>query len=161
VTSQQIHAGATPSGVGTNLRELIDMVRHGLTFSCEPYLRGIQKPPSPRADLVHLRRRHRPPVADLQRSPHPPCDFITDTENHRSAAFGAGGTDHSPAAWRPRPSPSRHDPNAPDDPSASSSLAIGEKDASRTRLKAYTALGVKASQAIARLDGISSGDWTN
>src|SRR3972149_6779755 len=59
---------------------------------------------------------------------------------------------------------SADDPTAQDDLERITQVedvgALETQDARRTRLKAYTALCVKASQAIGRIDGSSSGDWT-
>jgi len=100
-----------------------------------------------------------------------PCDFITDTETIASSAFAAktGGTASSIFACRLAEDGlfgiSADDPNAQDDLERIIQIeevgALETQDARRTRLKAYTALCVKASQAIGRIDGISSGDWTN
>ena len=178
VTAQQLHAGsvATP-GVGTFtlLRELVDLIRPRPTvlIMSRRTRRGIQKLAVSQGWDLALTN-----VAGIDRQvqtfnevPILPCDFITDTETIASSAFAAktGGTASSIFACRLAEDGlfgiSADDPNAQDDLERIIQVeevgALETQDARRTRLKAYTALCVKASQAIGRIDGISSGDWAN
>src|SRR3990167_4994182 len=60
---------------------------------------------------------------------------------------------------------SAEDPNAQDQLESIIQLetvgTLETKDANRYRLKHYGAIALKATQAVGRLDGISSGAWTN
>ena len=178
VTAQQVHAGATTvPGVGTFtlLRELIDMIRPRPTvlIMSRRSRRGIQKLAVSQGwdlaltSIAGVDRQ----VQTFNEVPILACDFITDTETITSAAFLAetGGTASSIFACRLAEDGlfgiSADDPNAQDDLERIIQIedigSLETQDAKRTRLKAYTALCVKASQAIGRMDGISSGDWTN
>src|SRR3989304_3893599 len=178
VTPQQVHAGATTvPGVGTFtlLRELIDMIRPRPTvlIMSRRTRRGIQKLAVSQGwdlaltTIAGIDRQ----VQTFNEVPILACDFITDTETITSAAFLAetGGTASSIFACRLAEDGlfgiSADDPNAQDDLERIIQVeevgALETQAARRTRLKAYTALSVKASQAVARIDGISSGDWTN
>ena len=178
VTGQQLHAGATTvPGVGTFtlLRELIDLIRPRPTvlIMSRRTRRGIQKLSVsqgwdlPLTNLTGIDRQ----VQTFNEVPILPCDFITDTETITGGAFLAktGGAASSIFACRLAEDGlfgiSADDPNAQDDLERIIQLeeigTLETKDATRTRLKAYSALCLKATQALGRIDGISSGDWTN
>jgi hypothetical protein len=178
VTGQQVHAGATTvPGVGTFslLDQLIDLVRPRPTvlLASRRSIRGIQKLARSQGwdlALSTIQGINRP-VRFYSDIPIIPADFITDTETITSAAFLAetGGAASTIFACRMDETGlfgiTADDPAAQDDLERIIQLenigTLESKDANRWRLKAYTAVCLKESQALARLDGISSGDWTN
>lgn len=177
-TAQQVHAGATTvPGVGTFtlLRELIDMVRPrpDVLIMSRRSRRGIQKLAVAQgwelalSTLQGIDRQ----VETFNGVPIIACDFQLDTETIASAAYALPTTGTASTIFALRLAPdglfgiSADDPGAQDDLERIIQLeeigTLETKDATRTRLKAYTALCLKATQAIARMDGISAGDWTN
>lgn len=178
VTAQQVHAGTgvTPgAGSFSLLDQLIDLVRPRPTvlIASRRSIRGIQKLARSQGWDLALSQPQgiSRPVRFYSDVPILPADFITDTETIASDAFAAktGGTASTIFALRLDESGfmgfSADDPAAQEDLERIIQLerigTLETKDANRWRLKAYTALAVKDSQAIARLDGISSADWTN
>lgn len=178
VTAQQVHAGsgATP-GAGTFalLDQLIDLVRPrpDVLLASRRSIRGIQALARSQGWDLALSQPNNisRPVRFYSDIPLLPCDFITDTETIAAGAFSAktGSTSSSIFALRMDEQGfmglSADDPEARDDLERIIQLedigTLETKDANRWRLKHYGALAVKDSQAIARLDGISSAAWTN
>src|SRR3972149_4301295 len=173
-----IAAAAAPvPGVGTFplLRELVDLVRPRppVLIMSRRTRRGIQKLAVAQGwdlALTNIAGIDRP-VQTFNEVPILPCDFIVDTATNATGAFAAktGGTASSIFACRLAEDGlfgiSADDPNAQDDLERIIQVeevgALETQDARRPHPRAYTALRVKASQAIGRIDGISSGDWTN
>lgn len=180
VTGQQVHTGtadAIPDPASfTLLDQLIDLVRprpHALLASRRS-IRGIQKLARSQGwdlALSTVQGINRP-VRFYSDVPIIPCDFITDTETITAGGVflaKTGGTASSIFAVRLDETGlfgiSADDPQATDELERIIQMerigTLETKDANRWRLKAYTAIVLKESQALARLDGISSGDWTN
>ena len=177
-TAQQVHAGATTipgAGSFSLLDQLIDLVRPRPTalIASRRSIRSIQKLARSQgwdlalSTMQGINRQ----VRFYSDVPLIPCDFIVDTEAISGGAFSAktGSTASSIFATRMDPAGlfglSASDPDATDDLERIIQLervgTLETKDANRWRLKAYHALALKDLQAIARLDGISSADWTN
>jgi len=178
VSGQQLHAGATTvPGVGTYtlLRELIDLIRPrpDVLLMSRRTRRGIQKLAVAQgwelalSTIQGIDRQ----VQSFNEVPIIPCDFIVDTETIASGAFALKTTGTASSIFACRLAEdglfgiSADDPNAQDDLERIIQIeevgALETKDARRTRLKAYSALCLKATQALGRIDGISSSDWTN
>jgi hypothetical protein len=178
VTGQQVHAGSgsTP-GVGTFtlLDQLIDLVRPkpDAILASRRSRRGIQKLARSQGGDLALQRVAgiSRPIAFYGEIPVLTCDFITDTETISGGAFAAktGGAASTILACRLDDAGlfmlTADDPAITDDLERIIQLekvgTLETKDANRWRLKSYLALALKDAQAVARLDGISSGDWTN
>lgn len=179
VSAQQVHAGsASTPGVGTFtlLDQLVDLVRPAPTclIMSRRSRRGIQKLARsqgwdlPLTDAGGAINR---PVVSYADIPILIADFITDVETISSSAFATktGGASSSIFAMRFDEAGlfgmSAEDPEATDTLENIIQLepigTLEGKDANRWRLKHYGAMALKDSQALARLDGISSGDWTN
>ena len=178
VTGQQVHAGATTvPGVGTFtlLDQLLDLVRPRPTclLASRRSIRGIQKLARSQgwdlalSSIQGINRQ----VRFYSDVPIIPCDFINDTETISAAAYALPTTGAASSIFAVRLDEtglfgiSADDPNAQDDLERIIQLenigTLEGYDANRWRMKAYTAIVLKESQALARLDGISSGDWTN
>jgi hypothetical protein len=178
VTGQQIHAGATTvPGVGTFslLDQLIDLVRPRPTvlIASRRSIRGIQKLARSQGwdlALSQVQGINRP-VRFYSDIPILPADFINDTETIATGAYALPTTGAASTIFALRMDETGLFGISADDPAAQNDLeriiqleligTIQTKDGNRWRLKAYTAIVLKESQALARLDGISSGDWTN
>ena len=178
VTAQQVHAGATTTpGAGsfTLLDQLIDLIRPRATvlIASRRSIRSIQKLARSQGwdlALSTIQGINRP-IRFYSDIPILPCDFIVDTEAIAAGAFSAktGSTASSIFACRLDETGlfgiSAEDPEAQDDLERIIQLervgTLETKDANRWRLKHYGAIALKDSQAVGRLDGISSADWTN
>lgn len=169
-----VHAGSgSTGGVGklSLLDEMIDIVKPGkpsALLASKRSLRGIYKlQRSQGSAMEHGDLGFGLRVTLYNNIPLLPCDFIVDTETIASNAFSAktGGLTSSILAVQL---------DAPDgvigleggsgDETGLVVKSIGDletKDAKRYRIKAYWGMAVLRAYAIARLDGISSGDWTN
>jgi hypothetical protein len=178
ITLQQVHAGATTipgAGSFSLLDQLIDLVRPRPTvlLASRRSIRGIQQLARSQGwDLaLSTMQGISRPVRFYSDIPILPADFITDTETITAGEFLAktGGTASTIFAARLDETGlfgiSADDPEAQDDLERIIQVervgTLETRDANRWRLKSYTALCVKASQALARLDGISSAPWTN
>jgi hypothetical protein len=178
VTGQQVHAGATTipgAGSFSLLDQLIDLVRPRPTvlIASRRSIRGIQALARSQGwdlALSSLQGINRP-VRFYSDIPILPADFIGDVEAISGGAFSAktGSTASSIFALRMDEAGlfgiSADDPEAQDDLERIIQLervgTLETKDANRWRVKAYTAIALRESQALARLDGISSAAWTN
>jgi hypothetical protein len=178
VTAQQVHAGATTvPGVGsfTLLDQLGDLVRPRATafLASRRSIRGVRKLARSQGwdlALSSVQGINRP-VLFYGDVPLLPCDFINDTETIAGGAYALPTTGAASSIFAVRLDETGLLGLSADDPAARDDLeriiqmeivgTVETKDANRYRLKAYTALALKDSQALARLDGISSGDWTN
>lgn len=177
-SGQQVHAGATTvPGVGTYtlLRELIDLVRPrpSVLLMSRRSRRGLQKLAVAQGwdlALSTVQGIDRP-VQHFGDVPILIDDSIVDTETIASGAFALKTTGAASTIFALRLDETGLFGISADDPAATDDLeriiqlerigTLETKDADRWRLKAYTALVLKETQAIARMDGISSGDWTN
>ena len=178
VTAQQVHAGSgAVGGAGsfTLLDQLIDLVRPrpDVLIASRRSIRGIQQLARSQGwDLaLSTMQGISRPVRFYSDVPLLPADFIGDVEAIASSAFSTktGGVTSSIFAARLAPDGlfgiGATDPAATDELESIIRLeAVGTletKDANRWRLKHYGAIALKASQAVARLDGITSAAWTN
>lgn len=178
LTLQQVHAGATTvPGVGTFslLDQLRDLVRPrpSAFLASRRSIRGIQKLARSQGWALALSSVQgiSRPVLFYSDVPILACDFINDTETISSAAYALPTTGAASSIFAVRLDETGFFGLSADDPAALDDLeriiqlervgTLETKDANRWRVKAYTALAVKDGQALARLDGISSGDWTN
>jgi len=179
VTGQQIHAGATTvlgAGSFSLLDQLIDLVRPRptLLIATRRSIRGIQKLARSQGwDLaLSTVQGISRPVRFYSDIPIIPADFINDTETIVGGAYALPTTGLGSSIFALRLDEtglfgiSADDPNAQDDLERIIQLeeigTLEVKDANRWRMKAYTAIVLKESQALARLDGISGAiDWTN
>jgi len=178
-TGQQVHAGATTvlgAGSFSLLDQLIDLVKPRPTclIASRRSIRGIQKLARSQGwdlALSTVQGINRP-VRFYSDVPILPCDFIVDTETISSGAFALKTTGLGSSIFACRLEDTglfgitADDPNAQDDLERIIQLenigTLETKDANRIRMKAYTAIALKATEAVARLDGISGAlDWTN
>jgi hypothetical protein len=178
-TGQQVHAGATTvlgAGSFSLLDQLIDLVKPRPTclIASRRSIRGIQKLARSQGwdlALSTVQGINRP-VRFYSDVPILPCDFILDTETISSGAYALPTTGLGSSIFACRLEDtglfgiSADDPNAQDDLERIIQLenvgTLETKDANRIRMKAYTAIVLKATEAVARLDGISGAlDWTN
>lgn len=179
VTSQQVHAGSGAAGGAgsfTLLDTMLDLIRPkaDVIIMNRNQRRRVQKlarsqgwdlalAPLPGVLNLHVRFWNETPILI--------DDFITQTETIASSAFSAktGGATSTIFAARLAEDGlhgiSADDPNAQDDLERIIQLenigTLETKDANRHRMKAYTAMVLRASQALARLDGLTDADWTN
>lgn len=176
-TLQQVHAGAAATpGVGTFtlLDQLLDLVRPraDVIVASRRSIRGIQKLARTQgwdlalSTMQGINRQ----VRFYNDVPIIPADFITDVEVIAASAFSTktGGASSSIFALKLGEDAfcgiGANDAAADELNKIIQLENIGTletKDANRWRLKHYGALYLKTPQAIARMDGISSGDWTN
>jgi len=178
VTAQQVHAGSgiTPgAGSFLLLDRLINLVRPRpqALLASRRSIEGIQALARSQGWDLALSQPQgiSRPVRFFSDVPLLPCDFMVDTEAIAAGAFSAktGGTGSSIFAVRLDETGllglTADDPDAQDDLERIIQVervgTLETKDANRWRLKHYGALAVRDSQAIARLDGISSAIWTN
>lgn len=178
-TAQQIHASADATsdpGAFSELDQMIDLVRPQAThlLMSRRSRRGIQTLASSQGRELALDR-----VAGINRPllfyhdlPIIICDFIGDVETiSAGGVFSSktGGDSSSIFAVRLDTEGlfgvSAEDPNAPDMLSNIIQLetvgTLETKDANRYRLKHYGAIALKATQAIARYDGVGPAAWVN
>ena len=178
VTLQQIHAGATTTpgpGSFTLLDQTIDLVRPRPTvlLVSRRTMRSMQALARSQGSPFALQTIQgiNVPIVHYGEIPVIKCDFIGDVETIAAAAFSTktGGTASSVFACRFDDNgvlmATAEDPNSTDQLENIIQLetvgTLETKDANRYRLKTYGALLLKDSQAVARLDGISSAAWTN
>jgi len=161
----------------TFLDQLIDLVRapgFKVILASRRSIRGIRKLARAQGWDLALSQPQgiNRPIMMYSDIPLLPCDFLTDTETLTAGGLFSvktGGTASSIFACSLDPTGlhgiSADDPNAEDDLGRIIQVehvgTLETKDAQRWRVKGYNALVARQTQSLARLTGISSGDWTN
>lgn len=168
--AQQVNMGTSTTGApGTlsSLDALIDLVKPGkpdLLIMSRRTRRGIQKLARAQGSALATTQFGKlgSPVLMYNDVPIAISDFITDTEAIASNRFSAktGGVTSSVLAVRcGEGALVGLDAGNGITPELVGSLET--KDASRWRVKWYCAMALYSTLSIARMDGITSADWTN
>jgi len=178
VVGQQVHAGAAAVGGAGSfnlLDQLIDLVRPrpDILIASRRSIRGIQQLARSQGwDLaLSTMQGISRPVRFYSDIPIIPADFIVDTEAILAGAFSTKTAGVTSSIFACRLAPDALFGMGASDPAATDELetiiqlerigTLETRDADRWRLKHYGAIGLRASQGLARLDGITSAAWTN
>ena len=178
-TAQVVHASVDATsdpGALSELDQMIDLVRPraNVLIMSRRSMRSIQTLARAQGRELALDR-----IAGINRPlqfyadiPMLPCDFITDTETLTAGgAFLAKTGGDASTIFALRMDEAGLFGISADDPDAQDNLeriiqlenigTLETKDANRWRVKAYTAIALKETQAVARYDGIGPAAWVN